>query len=150
LDHEELEERFARAKDLLTVVIGILGTILGFYFGSISEGENRANALNIANVGVSSPVAQPSSTVKVSATILGGAPPYTYSIQFADPTGATNTSAMTVISETSDTGAIAKDVMIPPDISKPTGITFAMIANDTKGAQAHASSAIVVAPKASQ
>ena len=62
LDREELEDRFAKAKDLLTIVIGVLGTILGFYSGSISEGENRARALNIANVGVSSPVAQPGST----------------------------------------------------------------------------------------
>ena len=150
LDRTELEDRFAKAKDLLTIVIGVLGTILGFYFGSISEGENRARALNIANVGVSSPVTQPNSTVKISATILGGTPPYTYSIQFTDPTGTANTSTMTVKSETSDTGAIAKDVVIPPDVSKPTGITFTMIANDTKDAQAHASSAIVVAPKAVQ
>jgi hypothetical protein len=148
LDQEELNERFSRAKDLLTIIIGILGTILGFYFGSLTAGETRA--LNIANVGVSSPVAQPSSTVKISATILGGTPPYTYSIQFTDPTGAANTSTMTVKTETSDTGAIAKDVVIPTDVSKSTGITFTMIANDAKGAQAHASSAIVVAPKAAQ
>jgi hypothetical protein len=150
LQHDELEDRFARAKDLLTIVIGVLGTILGFYFGSVSEGENRARVLNIANVGVSSPVAQATSTVKLSATILGGAPPYTYSIQFTDPTGTANTSTMAVKSETSDTGAIAKDVVVPPDISKPTSITFTMLANDTKGAQAHASSAIVVVPKAAQ
>jgi hypothetical protein len=150
MKHDELEDRFAKAKDLITIVIGVLGTILGFYFGSISEGENRARALNIANIGVSSPVAQPSSTVKLSATILGGAPPYTYSIQFADPSGAVNTSTMAVKSETSDTGTIAKDVVIPPEVSKPTAITFTMIANDTKSAQAHASSAIVVTPKAAQ
>ena len=30
---EDLEVRFAKAKDLLTIVVGIFGTILGFYFG---------------------------------------------------------------------------------------------------------------------
>jgi Pentapeptide repeats (8 copies) len=34
----------------------------------------------------------------------------------ADPTGATNTSTMTLKPETSDTGAIAKDVAIPSDV----------------------------------
>jgi hypothetical protein len=150
LPPEELDRRFPPAKDLLTVIIGVLGTILGFYFGSIVEGENRERALNIANIGVSSPVAQPSSTVKISATILGGEPPYTYSIRFTDPIGAANTSTMAVESETSDTGAVVKDVVIPPDVSKPTGITFTMIANDAQGAQAHASSATVVAPGAAQ
>jgi hypothetical protein len=57
---------------------------------------------------------------------------------------------MTVKPETSDTGAIAKDVAIPSDVSKPTGITVTLDANDAKGAHAHASSAIVVTPKATQ
>jgi hypothetical protein len=29
----DLKDRFAYAKDLLTIVIGIIGTIMGFYFG---------------------------------------------------------------------------------------------------------------------
>jgi hypothetical protein len=32
----QFEERFKAAKDLVTLVVGVLGTILGFYFGSIS------------------------------------------------------------------------------------------------------------------
>ena len=150
LDKDELDERFSKAKDLLTVIIGVLGTILGFYFGSLAEGANRAQSLNIGNVVVSSPVAQPSSTVKISATILGGTPPYTYSIQFADTTGATNTSTMNIKSKTSDSGAIAEDVVIPSDVSKPTATTFRITASDVKGTQAQASSAIAVIPKAAQ
>jgi len=30
---DDLEERFSKAKDLLTILVGIFGTILGFYFG---------------------------------------------------------------------------------------------------------------------
>src|SRR5262245_4585535 len=30
---EDLKDRFAFAKDLITIVVGILGTIMGFYFG---------------------------------------------------------------------------------------------------------------------
>lgn len=34
VDQQELKDRFGYAKDLVTVLIGVLGTIMGFYFGS--------------------------------------------------------------------------------------------------------------------
>jgi len=33
-NNDELKERFGYAKDILMVLIGILGTIIGFYFGT--------------------------------------------------------------------------------------------------------------------
>jgi len=45
---DQLDQRFDKAKDLLTVLVGIFGTILGFYFGQASM-ENRAdNAASVA------------------------------------------------------------------------------------------------------
>jgi hypothetical protein len=42
LDNEDLKIRFASAKEILSTLVGILGTILGFYFGSVdSEGERQ-------------------------------------------------------------------------------------------------------------
>ena len=50
---QNIKERFAYAKDLLTMVIGILGTIMGFYFGlQVSEGT-----MGITNITVSKPIA---------------------------------------------------------------------------------------------
>jgi hypothetical protein len=37
LAEPELESRYSKAKDLLAILVGILGTILGFYFGSIDN-----------------------------------------------------------------------------------------------------------------
>jgi hypothetical protein len=34
LDKAEVAERFGFAKDLITILVGILGTVLGFYFGT--------------------------------------------------------------------------------------------------------------------
>ena len=39
----ELESRYSKAKDLLAILVGILGTILGFYFGSLINDTNGAN-----------------------------------------------------------------------------------------------------------
>jgi glucan phosphoethanolaminetransferase (alkaline phosphatase superfamily) len=38
---EEIEKRVTSAKDILTLLIGIFGTILGFYFGSENATANR-------------------------------------------------------------------------------------------------------------
>lgn len=48
----ELNERFQRGKDILTVLIGVFGAILGFYFGS--EKNPPANLPTVAAAGVSS------------------------------------------------------------------------------------------------
>jgi hypothetical protein len=34
---DEVQIRFEKAKDLLTILIGVMGTILGFYFGTVSS-----------------------------------------------------------------------------------------------------------------
>jgi Mn2+/Fe2+ NRAMP family transporter len=36
----DVKERFDRAKEILTILIGIFGTIVGFYFGSLSANPN--------------------------------------------------------------------------------------------------------------
>lgn len=46
-NNEDVKERYQYAKDLVTIVIGVLGTILGFYFGlqtSTPEGSQRPQA----------------------------------------------------------------------------------------------------------
>jgi len=40
MSKEEVEVRFNKAKDLLTIIIGVLGTILGFYFGQTAATPN--------------------------------------------------------------------------------------------------------------
>jgi hypothetical protein len=39
---EDVQIRFEKAKDLLTIIIGVLGTILGFYFGSLTVSDRQA------------------------------------------------------------------------------------------------------------
>ena len=35
---ENLDDRFTKAKDIIAILVGILGTIVGFYFGSNPTG----------------------------------------------------------------------------------------------------------------
>jgi nicotinamide riboside transporter PnuC len=41
---DDVQLRFDKAKDLLTIIIGVLGTILGFYFGSASPTDRQPPA----------------------------------------------------------------------------------------------------------
>jgi hypothetical protein len=40
-NHDDAKERFDRGKQVLGILIGILGTIVGFYFGSLSPDAER-------------------------------------------------------------------------------------------------------------
>lgn len=69
-------ERFRRAREVFTVFTGILGTIVGFYFGS-AERQARAFAVSgarIVSAGGGALVAQ----------VENGTPPYHYRITFSD------------------------------------------------------------------
>lgn len=68
---EELKERFSYSKDVLSTLVGILGTILGFYFASgASTGNNLLTGdMQIVNA-------------KVITHVVGGAPPYRYFLNF--------------------------------------------------------------------
>lgn len=69
-DKERTKERFSQGKEVLTTLVGILGTVLGFYFGSAEKGA--ANDLALAE-----PHFQ---ALQLTTHISGGSPPYRYSI----------------------------------------------------------------------
>jgi hypothetical protein len=43
---DEVQARFDKAKDLLTILIGVLGTILGFYFGTLASDQQAARQMS--------------------------------------------------------------------------------------------------------
>jgi hypothetical protein len=74
--NNEANERFRRAREVFAVLTGILGTIVGFYFGSV-EREARefvVSGARIVNVGGGAVVAQ----------VENGTPPYHYRISFSE------------------------------------------------------------------
>jgi hypothetical protein len=78
---EKSEKRFTMAKEVLTVLVGIFGTILGFYFAS-EKSEPQQPTLELSPLVVGGTTASGISTV--AATVSGGKSPYTYSFEFKD------------------------------------------------------------------
>jgi magnesium-transporting ATPase (P-type) len=79
VEDEKLKQRFAYAKDILATLVGILGTILGFYFGSTEQ--KSSESLSLAELQFRS------GQLIVSAS--GGTPPFRFTIKGLSDDGAT-------------------------------------------------------------
>ncbi len=66
---DEVEERFRRGREVLAPFVGILGTIVGFYFGSADNGG--AAALDVSAL---------ASPTEVTVRVSGGSEPYRVSL----------------------------------------------------------------------
>lgn len=85
---EERDARFDKAKEIFSLLIGIFGTIIGFYFGSIkAEAETGRTDLAVAAPLVPDTVTA-GEPVGVISSASGGSPPYLYSVGFDGAAGA--------------------------------------------------------------
>ena len=69
MEKSEVEGRFERAKDLITILVGVLGTIIGFYFGTASTGGSASQA------SVSPVTVAPNSETSVGGSLSGAKAP---------------------------------------------------------------------------
>jgi hypothetical protein len=134
IDAAEVEARFSKAKDVLTVLIGVLGTIMGFYFGTAADGR-----FTIANLTLAPVVASSGETVNLAVKILGGTGPYQYTIAFND--------GSPPISERTDSASFTKAFKAPA-AKEPTSVTVTVAITDARGNQAHSATILTVRPAA--
>ena len=134
---EDLKDRFGYGKEVLTALIGILGTILGFYFASSTQeaprestraGVNTAQTLQVSSAFVSNDNPKKEDTVQIYSFVSGGKPPYTYSISFSPPN-----IISPVVDRTSSDGGIKEEIKIPESIQNNTEFTFSITVKDSNG-----------------
>lgn len=146
---DELQKRVDHAKDILSLIIGIFGTILGFYFGSMSNKSLEADkALYIANVHAEPNIATPGNTVTVTAAALGGTKPYTYDFMAVDSTGNAGVSTEKKdVPVDKATGALTQPIEIPATAGTPSSITYTFTLRDANKSSAQIRGVIDVVPK---
>lgn len=84
-ESEATEKRFQRGKEILSLLLGVFGTIVGFYFGSDASNVNRPELQppQLSTLDVTpSPfsIANSGGKVTVRAVVKGGMPPYRYGL----------------------------------------------------------------------
>lgn len=104
----QIKERFTFAKDVLAILIGILGTVLGFYYGTKDKAEDQAYSVDAQFRGS-----------QMIAHIVGATPPYRYSITFPGD------DSKKVVTKVSKDGWIAETV--PSTIKKDDPIQVEII-----------------------
>jgi len=121
---ERVKEQFALVKEVLNLLIGILGTIVGYYFG-LSTGTQT---IQIAPAYITNENPPKGGSTTIVSFITGGKPPYTYSIVF-------NPQSIEAISNiVTQNGSIQQQVNIPANLNIPanTDVTFQIEARDSE------------------
>lgn len=88
-DWAAMKDRFDAGKEVLSLLLGVFGTIIGYYFGS--EASRRGeSALSVSAVNLSPDGAKANETVTLRAAIIGGTAPYKYGIAIGNDPLRTN------------------------------------------------------------
>lgn len=82
---EEIEKKFQRGKEILSLLLGVFGTIVGFYFGSVSRDSTgvEASSLKLTPLLLSQARVAKGQQLSVTAAASGGTPPYRYNLEIA-------------------------------------------------------------------
>jgi hypothetical protein len=73
------EEKFRRGKDVLGLLLGVFGTIVGFYFGTATEGA-AGTQLTVTAPALSPNEVLAGQTTTLTAAVSGGSAPYRFAI----------------------------------------------------------------------
>jgi hypothetical protein len=132
-DGGDQDKTFDKGKQVLGVLIGLLGTIVGFYFGSP---DTKAAQAQMPTVQTQGPTIAPArvnnlqpkkgETFTISDYAYDGKPPYTYSITF-DP------AAIPPIKDIkSDSGVLDQKITVPDTISADTDVKYQIHVADSE------------------
>lgn len=127
-DDPGVKDKFVLGKEVLTGLIGVLGTIVGFYFGSVASQTSTAPpAPKIAAFTIEPSTAKAGAPFKVVAKVTGVKAPIEYAISFkSDPEIKTKTG----ISQSED---ISEDFAIPEKATAGSKIEVLLSVKDKSG-----------------
>ncbi len=120
----DMKERFNRGKEVLSIFIGVLGTIVGFYYGTSNDNEDKLS-LNIAKPIITIQKTKDGQNAKIVTFISNGTLPYSYLISIPK----TNIAAIEGLS--SQDGWINETIKLPNNLNNNLELKIEII--DAKG-----------------
>jgi hypothetical protein len=118
------DKRFDRSKQILTMLVGILGTIIGFYFGTANA---STPPITITDLKVDPLKPGKGGTFTISGTIAGGKAPYSYSIAFEPKL------TFPVIADKPSPGKFSEPFTVPADLAKDQDVEYRVTIKDVDG-----------------
>ncbi|MFC1748294.1 hypothetical protein ACFL2V_05755 [Pseudomonadota bacterium] len=119
------KERFNQGKEVLGLLLGILGTIVGFYFGTAGN-DVPVPQPTISQIEISGPK-QDGGEYMIAANTIDGEPPYLYQLSFPGDSGIKDISDIK-----SDAGLLLQKFSLPTT-AKDKEIKLTLIVTDGKG-----------------
>jgi hypothetical protein len=127
-DPAVVKDRVTLGKEILGIMMGVLGTVVGFYFGSSVTGQQQPQPLQMRPAVITNEQPKKSEKTTIVGFVSGGKAPYVYSITF-DPK---ILSVGDVKDVPSTDGIIKQDVQVPGDLQKDTSETFIIEVKDSE------------------
>ena len=123
---KEIDEKaFGRGKEVLGLLLGVFGTIVGFYFGSEAGQAERPAMLRVTEAIVVEEEVSSGDTITVITAARGGTPPY----RFAAGTGS---AADLEYSESLDADGLISVVVIAPDVEEAEDVDIVVGVMDAR------------------
>jgi hypothetical protein len=105
---DQIKDQFTRGKEILSLLLGVFGTIVGYYFGSTIA--TPAAELRLSHPRVTSIITDAGPAVLVQSTVAGGSPPYLFGIAVGD-------SKPETVEPVAEDGWIVREVALPAGAS---------------------------------
>jgi hypothetical protein len=128
---DDEDKRFDKGKQVLSVLIGLLGTIVGFYFGSTTDSKatptsSAAGVLAIAPANVSNLQPKKGEKFTITSFVSGGKGPYIYSIIFDPPL------LPAVKDAKASDGVIRQEVTVPDTLAADAQVKYQISVTDSE------------------
>lgn len=106
-DNITSEKQFQHGKEVLSLLLGVFGTVVGFYFGSSHPGITVSD-LKVSEIMVLPEIPRPGEEVTVRAFVTGGTCPCEYSVALGNDKPNEKT-------DVPENGIITKQIVLPTE-----------------------------------
>jgi hypothetical protein len=138
-NHDEASEKqFQHGKEVLSLLLGVFGTIVGYYFGSTHSGSSAVE-LRVSGIEVLPTAGPPGSAFTAGALVAGGTPPYRYVMSF----GAAAPKATEQVTE----NGLIKERLAIPNLPPGKSPSIVLTVEDAVGRKATAFTSITITGK---
>jgi hypothetical protein len=133
------KERFNRGKEVLSLLLGVFGTIVGFYFGSeVGGAQLKKSSIQVAPPHLSAQSGSSGAPITVDSYVSGGVPPYVVSLSVdGDKAEA---------SDKIDASGWYSKILKLPAVSDEKAVTLHVVAIDADGNRGESYVPVVVKP----